>query len=91
MQQVMEYERIGNLIEDKDWSQEYVASLLCISQRNYSHYEKGERGLPTDVLIKLADIHKTSVDYLLNRTNNPKPLTSLSKLKPSVLLLHTRT
>ena len=36
--------------------------------------ENCERGLPTDILIKLADIHKTSVDYILNRTNNPKPI-----------------
>lgn len=68
----MIYERIRNLREDKDWSQEYVASLLCISQRCYSHYENGERGLPTEILIKLADIHKTSIDYILNRTNNSK-------------------
>ena len=74
MQQVMEYERIRNLREDKDWSQEYVANLLCISQRSYSHYEKGERGLPTNILIKLADIHNTSTDYLLNRTDNSKPI-----------------
>lgn len=65
----MIFERIRNLREDKDWSQEYVANLLCISQRSYSHYEKGERGLPTDILIKLADIHNTSTDYILNRTN----------------------
>lgn len=68
--QVMRYDRIRNLREDKDWSQEYVANLLNISQRSYSHYENGERGLPTDILIKLADIHNTSTDYLLNRTSN---------------------
>lgn len=74
MHKGMIFERIHNLREDKDWSQEYVVSLLCISQRSYSHYEKGERGLPTDILLKLADIHKISTDYILNQTNNPKPI-----------------
>ena len=63
--------RIRNLREDKDWSQNYVASLLNISQRCYSHYENGDRSLPIDILIKLADIHHTSTDYLLYRTDNP--------------------
>lgn len=68
----MKYERIRNLREDRDWSQEYIASLLCISQRSFSHYENGERGLPIDILVKLADIYDTSTDYILNRTNNSK-------------------
>lgn len=67
----MEYVRIRNLREDNDWSQNYVASLLNISQRCYSHYENGERGLPVDILVKLADIYRTSTDYLLNRTDDP--------------------
>ncbi|HEY3426470.1 MAG TPA: transcriptional regulator, partial [Negativicutes bacterium] len=27
----------------------------------------------TGILIKLADLHNTSTDYLLNRTNRKKP------------------
>ncbi|WP_084662684.1 helix-turn-helix domain-containing protein [Paenibacillus fonticola] len=42
--------------------------LKC-SQRIYSNYERGEVDIPTAILIKLADFHQTSTDYLLNRTN----------------------
>ena len=66
------YERIRNLREDKDLTQKQMGEILTCSQRVYSNYERGDIDIPTAVLIKLADFHKVSVDYLLNRTNNPK-------------------
>ena len=38
---------------------------------------QGLRDLPTTTLIALADIYHTSTDYLLGRTNDPKPPVSL--------------
>ena len=49
----------------------YRRILFC-SQRVYSNYERGDIDIPTAVLIKLADFHGVSVDYLLGRTDNPK-------------------
>ncbi len=69
------YERIRNLREDKDMTQTQVAAYLSCSQRIYSNYERGEVDIPTSILIKLADLHNTSTDYLLNRTNIKKPYT----------------
>ena len=66
------YERIRSLREDNDWTQTDVAKRLNCSQRIYSNYERGEVDIPTDTLIKLADMHDTSIDYLLNRTNSKK-------------------
>lgn len=34
-------------------------------QRTYFRYENDERSIPIEILLKLADYHKTSVDYLL--------------------------
>lgn len=67
------YERIRDLREDKDMTQTQIASYLNCSQRIYSNYERGEVDIPTSILIKLADLHNTSTDYLLNRTNTRKP------------------
>lgn len=67
------YERIRNLREDKDMTQTQVATYLNCSQRIYSNYERGEVDIPTRILIKLADLHNTSTDYLLNRTKIRKP------------------
>ena len=68
----MIYQRIRNLREDKDLTQTQIAKMLNCSQRIYSNYERGEVDIPTEVLIKLADFHHVSVDYLLNRTANPE-------------------
>ncbi|MBY0010797.1 helix-turn-helix domain-containing protein [Paenibacillus typhae] len=63
------YQRIRNLREDKDMTQTQMAEILQCSQRIYSNYERGDVDIPTVILIKLADFHQTSTDYLLNRTN----------------------
>lgn len=65
------YERIRNLREDKDLTQSYMGKILSCSQRVYSNYERGDIDIPTAILIKIADFHNVSVDYLLNRTDNP--------------------
>lgn len=69
----MAYERIRNLREDKDLSQTQVAQVLSCSQRIYSNYERGDVDIPTDILIKLARFHQTSVDYLLGLTDERTP------------------
>lgn len=66
------YPRIRHLREDKDMTQTQMGVILSCSQRVYSNYERGDIDIPTAVLIKLADFHNVSVDYLLNRTENPK-------------------
>ncbi len=66
------YPRIRDLREDKDLTQAQMGKILSCSQRVYSNYERGDIDIPTAVLIKLADFHNVSVDYLLNRTNDPK-------------------
>ena len=65
------YPRIRNLREDKDLTQAQMGKILFCSQRVYSNYERGDIDIPTSVLIKIADFHNVSVDYLLDRTNNP--------------------
>ncbi len=66
------YRRIRDLREDKDLSQEKMGKVLSCSQRVYSNYERGDLDIPTETLIKIADFHGVSVDYLLNRTDNPE-------------------
>ena len=63
------YQRIRDLREDKDMTQTQMAEILNCSQRVYSNYEKGERDIPTDILIALAKFYNTSTDYILGLTN----------------------
>lgn len=66
------YPRIRNLREDKDLTQSEMGKILSCSQRVYSNYERGDIDVPTTILIKLADFHDVSVDYLLGRSDNKK-------------------
>lgn len=66
------YKRIRDLREDSDLTQTQLGEILSCSQRVYSNYERGDIDIPTSTLIKLADFHKVSVDYILNRTDNPR-------------------
>ncbi len=69
----MQLERIRDLREDNDYTQQYVADKLFINRRTYSNYELGVRMMPYDVLIKLAELYCTSTDYLLGITDEKKP------------------
>ena len=66
------YERIRNPREDKDLRQKDMAEILNCTQVCYSRYELGTRDIPTEVLIKLAQFHQTSTEYLFGLTNVKK-------------------
>ena len=53
-------------------TQTQIAQILHCSQRVYSDYERGKLDIPTEILIKFADYHNVSVDYLLERTDDKK-------------------
>lgn len=67
------YQKIRDLREDKDLTQTQITKILNCSQRIYSNYERGEVDIPTQVLIKLAEFHGTSVDFLLGLTDEKRP------------------
>ena len=67
------YPRLRDLREDNDYSQQYVADYLNMKQPQYNRYERGLRDIPTDILIRLAHLYKTSTDYILGLTDNPTP------------------
>ncbi|MCQ2440705.1 MAG: helix-turn-helix domain-containing protein [Clostridia bacterium] len=67
----MYFSRIKELREDRDIKQKQIAEFLNVSQNTYSQYETGVIALTADVLIKLSEYYKVSIDYLLDRTNNP--------------------
>lgn len=67
------YKRIRDLREDKDLTQRQVANILHTIQPQYFRYEQGYRDIPTDILIILAKLYRTSTDYILGLTNDPTP------------------
>lgn len=69
----MYFQRLADLRTDRDLRQKDIAAILKMNPEVYRRYEKGEREIPVWALIRLADFYKTSVDYLLGRTNDPTP------------------
>lgn len=69
----MQIDRVKNLREDNDLTQQQVADKLFITRSAYSNYENGSRAFPLEILCGLADIYGTSVDYLIGRTDTKKP------------------
>lgn len=67
----MSYQHLRDIREDRDIRQKDIAAVLNVSQNTYSQYETGVISLTAEVLIKLADYYGVSIDYLLDRTNNP--------------------
>ena len=70
----MKFQRIQDLRVDSDLSQRQLGEILHISQRSYSHNETGSRGIPIEMLIRLADYYDTTIDYLVGRTDNKAPV-----------------
>ena len=67
------YERIRNLREDADLTQAQMGENINVPQRTYAYYESGERMVPPQVLVALAQYHHVSVDYLLGLTDEKTP------------------
>ncbi|MDE5605563.1 MAG: helix-turn-helix domain-containing protein [Eubacterium sp.] len=68
----MTFDNLKNLRVDRDIKQKDVAKVLNVSQNTYSQYETGVIALTAEVLIKLSDFYGVSIDYLLDRTDNPE-------------------
>ena len=66
--------RLKQIRKAKGISQLKLAMDLNTSQNTISRYETGEREPGIRELIQLADYFHVSVDYLLERTENPTML-----------------
>ena len=69
----MMYRRIKDLREDKDLTQKTIAKYLNMSQNGYSQYETDTNRIPVEILKKLAIFYNTSIDYLVELTDEKKP------------------
>ena len=63
--------RLKELRKKKKISQLKLAMDLGMNQNSISRYENETRQADYDTLIKLADYFGVSIDYLLERTDNP--------------------
>ena len=68
----MNQNRLKDLREDHDYTQQQIADAIGITQRKYSYIETGVQQLTAEVLVSLAWFYGVSVDYLLGETDEPR-------------------
>lgn len=67
----MDYiQRMRNLREDSDKTQQQIADYLGTSQTMYARYERGANELPIHHLISLCMYYNVSADYLLGLSDS---------------------
>lgn len=68
------YNRIRDLREDRDYTQNEVIKILKMHKTTYTNYEQGKREPPFEFIIKIAKLYNVTIDYIAGITNNPTPL-----------------
>ncbi len=64
--------RIRDMRDHHDLTQKQISAYLMCDQSLYSKYERGEREIPLELILRLAEYYDVSIDYLVCRTKNPK-------------------
>jgi transcriptional regulator with XRE-family HTH domain len=70
----MKYQRIKDVRQDHDLSQQQIAEKIGLYTTTYQRYERGEREVPLDIAIALAKYYNVSIDYLAGLTDIPRTL-----------------
>ena len=68
------YQRLKDLREDADKSQEEIARIIGTSQSYYAQYENGKRSIPFERMVALAIYYNVSLDYIAGFIDTPRKL-----------------
>ena len=66
------YQRIKDLREDEDLTQEKIAKKLNLHKTQYQRYENAEYNSFFEAMIMIADFYNVSLDYIAGRTNDKR-------------------
>ena len=67
-------QRMRNLREDNDKTQQQIADYLGTSQTMYARYERGANELPIHHLLALCKYYNVSADYILGLSDKKRVL-----------------
>ena len=68
------FQRLKDLREDHDLTQNDIAEVLQTTREQISKYETGKQMMGVDKYIKLAKYYNVSLDYLTGIVDTPKKL-----------------
>lgn len=70
----MHYQRLRDLREDHDMTQNDLVRVLHMHKTTYTNYEQGKREIPFGLVIQLAKLYNVSLDYIAGLIDEPKPI-----------------
>ena len=68
------HDRLKDLREDADKTQEEIAKVIGTSQSYYAQYENGKRSIPFERAVILAQYYNVSLDFLAGLIDVPRKL-----------------
>lgn len=77
----MYLKRVKELRESKKLTQSEVCKFIGIQQPQYNRYETGKRDFPLAYIIEVALLFNTSVDYILELSDESKPYKRVKNLE----------
>lgn len=66
-------QRLRECREKYGYTQIQAATYSDITEMAYGNYERAKQMPKLDILIRIADVYNVSLDYLVGRTDDPKP------------------
>lgn len=75
----LKYQRLRDLREDKDLTQDQLVKILQMHKTTYTNYEQGKREIPFCLAIRLAQFYNVSLDYIAGLISYPRPLDEQKK------------
>jgi transcriptional regulator with XRE-family HTH domain len=74
--------RLRELRLSQNYTHEQLAKLMDLGIRQVARYESGHNDPTGEVIARIADVFNVSTDYLLGRTDDPKPCNQAADLTP---------
>lgn len=71
MSELLLKDKLRELREKMNYTQEYVGRYLNMTRQGYAHYESGERHPDSQTLLKLARLYDINIDELINAQTTP--------------------
>lgn len=71
--------RLKMLREEKGLLQSDIGKILGVTSNAVGYYENGKRDIPTEYVIKLAELFNCSIDYILCKSDIRNPEEQIKK------------
>ena len=80
------YQRLRELREDSDKTQQEIADYLGTSAQHYGKYESGKAEIPLERAVLLAKYYNVSLDYIAGISSSRHPLDLDNLSSPAEIL-----